>query len=114
MLLRAPCTLFFELVQVAPKGPSEIRVRRLREETVGIPLRIGVCGPSEEGVLAEEVIFKPNNGHLWLSSRGEAERRTDKVSPAPIASRSSPSSGFTANQKSSWLQSADKVYQLQR
>jgi len=131
MLLRAPCTLYFELVQPAQKGPSEIRVRRLREETIGIPLRVGVCGPSDEGVLAEEVVFKPNAGPLWLLSgkgqpalAGPSSREREAafaISGTDGAPRTAdPSQGAAASAERTGSRKVDstplseKVYELQR
>uniref|UniRef100_A0A7S4QAT5 PDZ domain-containing protein n=1 Tax=Alexandrium monilatum TaxID=311494 RepID=A0A7S4QAT5_9DINO len=72
LLLEAPITLGFDPEPAQPQVPkcTEIRLTRA-QDMLGIPPRVAVCGPRENGVLAEEVVFKQSQAPLWLSAWSE-------------------------------------------
>lgn len=69
LMLDPPITLGFDPqpVQAQSAKCTEIRLTR-PAEMLGIPPRGSVCGPKDKGVLAEEVVFKPDSAPLWLSA----------------------------------------------
>mmetsp|Transcript_12205 Transcript_12205/g.27620 ORF Transcript_12205/g.27620 Transcript_12205/m.27620 type:complete len:556 (+) Transcript_12205:86-1753(+) len=83
LLLEAPVTLSFQAAAptaaapLPPPSRAEIRIRR--QELVGIPNRMAVCGPEDHAVIAEEVVFKPGTASLFLRSEGQGAGEVGEV-----------------------------------
>eukprot|EP00405_Crypthecodinium_cohnii_P058497 CAMPEP_0206612164 /NCGR_PEP_ID=MMETSP0325_2-20121206/55792_1 /ASSEMBLY_ACC=CAM_ASM_000347 /TAXON_ID=2866 /ORGANISM="Crypthecodinium cohnii, Strain Seligo" /LENGTH=804 /DNA_ID=CAMNT_0054131735 /DNA_START=199 /DNA_END=2611 /DNA_ORIENTATION=+ len=69
LLLDAPITLGFDPEPVKPQSMkcTEIRLTRA-QDVLGIPPRVAVFGPRDQGVLADEVTFNPGAAPLFISA----------------------------------------------
>mmetsp|Transcript_37749 Transcript_37749/g.69889 ORF Transcript_37749/g.69889 Transcript_37749/m.69889 type:complete len:681 (+) Transcript_37749:120-2162(+) len=75
MMLRAPCWLYFEKKTARPQGPSEIRVKNLRDVSVGLSMSHPVTDPADPGQLAEQAVFQTHKGPLWLQVMVDDDNR---------------------------------------